>query len=270
MISNLDKYKDDLDKLITQAQHLNWAILHECDHPELLEIYKKVSKIKKISFKTFKEKIPSFRQKHQSWYSEALVLIRQLLPERLNDFKKFYERPKTRKEITCENYTIEDYLFGITVTRHGEQIVGQSSALHLFVQQAKILESVKRRFESSLFDIKHLVQADLFDSELEKANELNKKGFERAAGAVAGVVLESHILEVCENHSIIISKKDPTLADLSQLLKKNDIIDIATWRKIEYLTDIRNKCDHKKKISPTKDEIDELLAGTSKIIKTVF
>lgn len=38
-----------------------------------------------------------------------------------------------------------------------------------FRQQQAILNAVKQRFESSLFDIKQLVQADLFDSELDAA-----------------------------------------------------------------------------------------------------
>ena len=47
-----------------------------------------------------------------------------------------------------------------------------------------------------------LVQADLFDNELDAAAELNDKGFRRAAGAVAGVVLEEHLETVCEQHNI--------------------------------------------------------------------
>ena len=44
-----------------------------------------------------------------------------------------------------------------------------------------------------MFDIRQLVQADLFDSELDAADELGKKKFTRAAGALAGVVLERHL-----------------------------------------------------------------------------
>ncbi len=47
----------------------------------------------------------------------------------------------------------------------------------IFDSQIGILKSCEKRFESSLFDIKQLLQADIFDSELEAAQELNKKGF---------------------------------------------------------------------------------------------
>ena len=61
--------------------------------------------------------LPSFKDEYQSWYSEAKALIRQLLPDRLSDFTRYYEKPKSRKDITYENYTIEDYLQGLNVTR---------------------------------------------------------------------------------------------------------------------------------------------------------
>ena len=52
--------------------------------------------------------------------------------------------------------------------------------------------SLESRFESSLFDMQQLVQADMFDSELDAARELWKKGFLRAAVAICGVILEKH------------------------------------------------------------------------------
>ena len=66
-----------------------------------------------------------------------------------------------------------------------QKIVGKEAAIPRFHQQLIILKSAKGRFESSLFDIKQLLQSDLFDSELEAAKELNNKGFTRGAGAVA-------------------------------------------------------------------------------------
>ena len=68
-----------------------------------------------------------------------------------------------------------------------------------FNTQLKILESVRTRFDTSLFDIAQLVRADLFDSELDAARELAKNGFLRGAGAIAGVILERHLAQVCAN-----------------------------------------------------------------------
>lgn len=120
-----------------------------------------------------------------------------------------------------------------------------------------------------MFDIKQLVQADLFDSELEAAKELNKKGFIRGAGAVAGVVLENHLSQICENHKIKVIKK-PRINDLNQLLKDNNVIEIHDWRFIQHLADLRNLCDHSKKREPKKEEVEDLINGTEKITKTIF
>ncbi|HET9615854.1 MAG TPA: hypothetical protein VFP74_01690, partial [Pseudolabrys sp.] len=93
--------------------------------------------------------------------------------------------------------------------------------------------------------------------------------FARGAGAIAGVVLEGHLAAVCKNHSVAISKKKPTLSDFYEALKKANVIDQQTWRFIQHLGDIRNSCDHKGK-DPTKESVDDLIAGVRKISKTTF
>jgi hypothetical protein len=151
-----------------------------------------------------------------------------------------------------------------------KKIVGPDAAIPQFQQQLAILKSVGARFESSLFDIRQLVQADLLDSELDAAKELVKNGFARAAGAVTGVVLEQHLGQVCENHAIKISKKSPTISDLNQALKGANVIDVPTWRFVQHLADVRNLCDHDKKVEPTAEQVNGLVDGVMKITKTVF
>src|SRR5690606_24698258 len=131
----------------------------------------------KSKAKDYINKLPSFREDYQSWYSESLTLLKQLLPSRTTDFIKLYEKPKSRKSIEYGNYMIEDYLQTLVVTSSwGDRKVGPEAAISQFEQQLNIVKAIKKRFESSLFDIKQLIQADFFDSELEAAEELNKKG----------------------------------------------------------------------------------------------
>src|ERR1051326_4583063 len=115
----------------------------------------------------FIKKLPSFKGTYQRWYSEAKALIRQILPDRLSDFVSHYEKPKSRKEIIYGNYTIEDYLQDLRVTRtlayETTTVVAPDAAIPQFRQQLAILEAAKARFESSLFDIRLLVQADILD-----------------------------------------------------------------------------------------------------------
>jgi len=64
--------------------------------------------------------------------------------------------------------------------------------------------------------------------------------------------------------------KHSTISQLNELLKKNNVTEMATWRFIQHLGDLRNLCDHKKSEDPTKDQIYELVEGVRKITKTVF
>jgi hypothetical protein len=265
MQENIEKYRDDLQKLISKGDHLHISMQYECFPVEVEE------KLGKDAKKIIKE-LPNFNEEYQSWYSETKVLIKQLLPDRLDDFVRHYEKPKPRKDISYENYRIEDFLQGLNITRgwEKEKIVGPDAAIPHFRQQQAILKAVSARFESSLFDIRQLVQADLFDSELKAAQELLKNGFIRASGAIAGVVLERHLGQVAGNHNIKTRKKHPTISDFNDLLKKGDVLDTPSWRQIQRLGDIRNLCDHNKERDPTKDEAQELISGVEKFTKTLF
>ncbi|MHA1267990.1 MAG: hypothetical protein ACTSRS_22395 [Candidatus Helarchaeota archaeon] len=268
MTTNLDRFKDDIDKLIMKGEKLEIAIQMSCEPENKNRLREQLGE----NANQFIASIPSFRKEYQAWYSEAQILIKKLLPDRLLDFIRYYQKPKGRKEISYENYRIEDFLQGLTLTRGYEKIkvVGPDAAIPLFQQQLAILKSVKARFESSLFDIRQLVQADLFDSEIEAAKELNKHKFARAAGALAGVVLERHLSQVCKDHNIKITRKKPGIAFLNDTLKESKVVDIPQWRFVQHLGDIRNLCDHDKKVEPTPEQVDDLISGTMKITKTVI
>lgn len=115
-----------------------------------------------------------------------------------------------------------------------------------------------------------MVRADLLDSELDAARELAKHKYTRAAGALAGVVLERHLGQVCGNHSIKIAKKTPSIADLNNALKEANVVDVPQWRFIQHLADIRNLCDHSKKVEPAQEQVNDLIAGVQKITKLLF
>ena len=114
------------------------------------------------------------------------------------------------------------------------------------------------------------MQADLFDSELEAAKALVKHGFLRAAGAVAGVVMEKHLAQVCDNHGIPVRKKKATIGDFNEALKDAEVVDLPRRRSNQYLGDIRNLCDHNKDAEPTKEQVNDLVDGVKKITKTLF
>ena len=257
---SFEKYRKEVEKLINEGEVLQLAM-----HAETVEGFAQKNKLSEEVLK----KLPDFRTQYQQWYSEALACITQLLPNRAADFCEYFRPAKERKSTRFQNYTMSDYLRGVRVTYGGDVIVDSSAALPAFQQQLSIVKSLLPRLVSSLFDIKNLVRADLFDNEIDAAEELLKNGYARAAGIMAGCVLESHLQGVILQRSLTLPKK-ATLAPLNDLLKDKGVVDVPTWRWIQHLIDIRNICGHKGADEPSKEQVKELIAGVRKTIKTIF
>ena len=71
------------------------------------------------------------------------------------------------------------------------------------------------------------------------------------------------------NHDVKVPKKNPTISELNLVLKQASVYDTPTWRKIDYLGDIRNLCSHKKAVAPTLEQIEELILGVNWAVKNV-
>ena len=266
MTTNLSKYQADLDKLVIlgRKMHLDLALRPSAESGKLsIELTEKYEKVKN-----------TFQENYQSWYTEAGAVIRQLIPDRLSEFQELYKGAGKRTTTDIHNYHIQDWLNGVRANNAkgtDDKIFNDLAIVAMrFNTQTSILNAVLARFASSLFDIKQLVAADLFDSELDASRELSKNGFHRAAGAVAGVVLEKHLGQVVANHFISTKKQHPTISDFNDVLKNDAVLDIPTWRKIQRLGDLRNLCDHSKHRDPSQEEIAELIDGVDKITKTLF
>lgn len=209
--------------------------------------------------------------KYQGWYSRALRVVEQLLPDRHEEFRALYRPAKPPKELDITTYTISHYLAGVVVRRGVQEVVNPFSVFqHAFNEQINILRSAADRLDSLLADITGVLEAQIFDDELEVAEDLRRKKHLRAAGVVAGVVLERHLKRVVSNHAIAVRKKAPTIADLNDLLKKSEVYDTVQWRGIQRLGDIRNIAGHDRERQPTDAEIDELIRGVEKTTKTLF
>lgn len=206
-----------------------------------------------------------FLLNYETWYTKALVVIKQITPDRTQDFILLYSNPK-RKALDLDTYCVSDALRTI---QHNNQKYGPWTARLCVLSQLNMLKACLEKFDSRLFDIQTILQADIFDSEIESAKHLLKMGFSRAAGAICGVVLEKHFRGVCESRSIVVKKKNPTIADYNDALK-DFAYDTVEWRRIQRLGDIRNLCDHSKDRNPTKDEVEELISGTERVIKTIY
>lgn len=267
MKHTIDGYRRDIERLVSNGEQLYKSILFECKPDEMRKIYessKEFDEVRKV--------LPDFREEYQSWYSEANVLVKYLLPNRLDDFVKYFEKPKNRKHINFESYRINDFLQGLQVTSPMNPTIDDcSAAIPQFKQQLAIIKGLRTRFESSLYDIRLHLQAEMFDDDLEAASYLLKNRFHRAAGAMAGVVLERHLKQICITHKVKLpNKKHLSISDYNDALHCGKIFDTVDWRKLQHLGDLRNKCDHDKDAEPTTEDVTELIDGVKKNIKTLF
>lgn len=218
--------------------------------------------IKEVGDKIF------FNLRYQSWYSRALKILEFSGKDRLQEFKSYYEVNHKRKTIGYGEYYIQDFLMGLIPT----DISGfdpKKITLQNIINQYSILSSIGDRIDSILADIQTHLLTELQDTELATAKDLLKVNV-RSAGVIAGVVLEGYLLSVVNCHQLRISKKHPGLSDFNEVLKNNNIIDTSVWRKISYLSDIRNLCAHNKEKEPTKAEVEEMIEGVNWVTKNVF
>jgi len=216
--------------------------------------------------------IMKFGMEYQNWYTRALKIVDTLANDRLGEFISYYKIDPKRKEINTRNYVIQDFIMGIEARKdvYGKRLwnANRVTAIKVY-NQLQILQSLETRIDSVFTDVQGSLLSELQDKELGTAEELLKVNL-RAAGSLAGVILENHLQKVMQNHKLTIPKKNPTISDINDILKSNNIYDIPTWRKIQYLYDIRTLCSHKKKREPTENEVRELISGVNEIIKKVF
>jgi len=93
-----------------------------------------------------------------------------------------------------------------------------------------------------LTSIKNLIQADVFDCELEQAEELLSNGYKLASAVIAGVVLETALRDLCGREGIATGKLDKMNADLT----KAGVYNKLQQKRITALADIRNSAAHGK------------------------
>ncbi len=258
MPSKAEELQSQLDRLIVDGELLRLAMLRDLG---------KISQELRNKLREKDIKLPRFKSEYDVWYSIALRVVAQTIPDRLQDFIEQYKSEK-RKKIDYLTYTLSDYLLGLKTEGPFGVIVDTSAGIPKMERQLAILKSAKAVFRTSLADLAEVIQANLFDSELEAATELGKCGFFRGAGAIAGVVLERHLSHVCDEHKLKSPKKRTSIGDLNQLLKDNGVIDTPKWRFVQHLADLRNLCDHKSEREPVGEDIQELVEGVGKVIKT--
>jgi hypothetical protein len=206
-------------------------------------------------------------ERYQLWYTQALRLVERVLPERLREFEAYYRSDQESRE---QPATISAILGSLrrprVATEKGEALarlfdpgLEQATVLHLLGLQLAILASALPLL---------LPVGRRQDRGLRAARLLLAKRHRRAAGAVAGVVLESHLLKVAQIHDLALSESDAaSLPRLNRSLRRAGVYGAARSRRTKRLAVLSDSCVCGKKIS--RRLVKELLSGVEETLLSV-
>ena len=198
---------------------------------------------------------PTFIRHYQQWYASCLAIVEANIPSRLSELRLLHEGNKT-------TVGIHGMLMDDTMTFE-RQI---SLAQHIR-QMAGILASIPNYIEARLYNLELAVAQAYVTDELVEAHVLLKAGHTRAAGGIAGVLLERHLRLLCDRHQPPIKyTKTSGISKLNDALKETGVYDVVQWRKVQWMGDIRNSCDHANKTEPRPQDVDDLIAEVKKFV----
>jgi len=257
-----EKTKKELEKLIAQGTSILYASYYQYDEEQIPD--DKLEDLRGIS-----EVVGDCKKAYHVWYAKASRCVRTLAPDRADEFDLFYSGKKNIKTLNYLDAGITHYLQGIVTTSYQSKQDYYGKFTSGITEQINIIEGIKENAQNILYHLETEIHFGLLKSEINVAQELKKHKQLRVSGALLGVVIENHLKLSCSNHKITFRKKNPTISDYNEALKKDNVIDTVMWRLISRCSDIRNYCVHSKEREPTSDEIDDLIRATEKIISEI-
>ena len=207
-----------------------------------------------------------FEVGYQRWYSRALLLMKQLAPERYAEFQRYYNRDPKADLHWKHDHAIQDYICGLGLS---DPVINRKQVLRCFSIQLAILRSVADRLEWQALDTDDQAARSLHLGVLEAARDLIKIS-ERAAGALAGVVLLAHLKKLAAKHQVNLRKQSPAPAELAEALKAAKVIDVPVHSQLTWLAEIRDRCLQPQGEVPTKLQVRDLVDGTHWLLTNVF
>ena len=146
-----------------------------------------------------------------------------------------------------------------------EKINGYQTQWDAFKRMKSVFIAAMDDYKNGyLTSIKNLIQADVFDSELEQAQELLSSGYKLAAAVIAGVVLETALRDLCNQNSLPTGKLDKMNSDLA----KAGIYNKLQQKRITALADIRNSAAHGKPEEFSDNDVTMMIRDTEQFLIT--
>lgn len=198
-----------------------------------------------------------FVHMYHKWYAAGLALVEANMPSRLKEFSMLHHAEAKGKTDGMHHLLSGEWI----------DFRAQTEIANRIVQMDAIVASLPQYLEGRLFDLELEVAHLYVNDQLDEAEALLKLNFVRAAGAIAGVLLERHLRLLCDRHypAIRYPPKKVTIAILNDRLKDNSVYDVAQWRKVQWMGDVRNKCDHAGN-EPDASEVADLVTEVRKFV----
>ena len=138
-----------------------------------------------------------------------------------------------------------------------------TDSLHKFKELKAVFNATKDDFEGGyLSSYKSIVQAEVFDNELEQAYELLKNGYYMAAAVIGGVVLETALRELCDQHKIPYGKLDKMNSDIAKAGVYNKIMQ----KQITAHAGLRNSAAHGKQSEFSQQDVEHMLPAIEQFL----
>ncbi len=126
-----------------------------------------------------------------------------------------------------------------------------------------VFGAAKEDFEGGyLASVRNLVQAEVFDTELEQAKELLSTGYHPAAAVIAGVVLETTLRQLCSVKQLPIGKLDKMNADLAKAGQYNSLVQ----KRITSIAAIRNSAAHGDHSAFSRNDVAAMIDEVARLV----
>lgn len=133
-----------------------------------------------------------------------------------------------------------------------------------------ILKAAKDDYEhEQLFEVRRLVEAELFDDFLEQAEHLFASGYYQPAAVIAGGVLEDGLRKLCQKNEITLPEM-PKLDKMNADLAKAGVFSKLVQKRITALAELRNKAAHGQWDQFGKDDVEEMILAVRRIMEEFF
>ena len=133
-----------------------------------------------------------------------------------------------------------------------------------------ILKAAKDDYvNDQLFELRQIIEAEVFDDFLEQAEHLLSSGYYQPAAVVAGCVLEDGLRKLCDKHGITLASK-PKMDSMNADLAKAGVFSKLVQKRLTTLADLRNKAAHGEWNEFSSDDVKEMVVAVRRFMQEHF